>query len=186
MKSLGIKSSQIMRHLYNFTRLFFYKPERIKEFVKRVDEMGFDMNSKMFLHAIRAVSSVTVKNWELKLELFRSLGLSDVDIRSVFQRHPHVFTISQRKIKDVTQLLLATGKFDISFIVNHPDSLCYSIKNRLKPRLRVVEVLENKKLLPKKPSLTSLHKITDEKFFEKFVLPYSNEVGEIYIAREFS
>ncbi|CAK9154232.1 unnamed protein product [Ilex paraguariensis] len=106
MKSLGIKSSQIMRHLYNFPRLFFYKPESIKEFVKRVDEMGFDMNSKMFLHAIRAVSSMTVKNWELKLELFRSLGFSDVDIRSVFQRQPHVFTVSRRKIKDVTQLLL--------------------------------------------------------------------------------
>ncbi|CAK9154230.1 unnamed protein product [Ilex paraguariensis] len=186
MKSLGINSSQLMRYVYSFPRFFLYKPERIKEFVKRVDEMGFNRNSKMFLHAIRTVSSMTIKNWELKLELFRSLGFSDVDILSVFQRKPQIFAVSQRKIKDVTKLLLATGKFDISFIVNHPELLCCSIENRLKPRLRVVEVLENKKLLPKKPSLTSLHKITDEKFFEKFVLPYSNEVGEIYIAREFS
>uniref|UniRef100_A0A5B6YNH5 Mitochondrial transcription termination factor family protein n=1 Tax=Davidia involucrata TaxID=16924 RepID=A0A5B6YNH5_DAVIN len=180
MKSCGISSSQITRYVYNFPRFFLHKPEHIKEFVKKVDEMGFDRKSKMFLHAIRAVSSMTSENWELKLELFRSLGFSEDDILLAFRRAPQVFAVSERKIKEVTKLLLSTGKFDISFVVNHAELLICSVEQRLKPRLRVLEILERKNLLLKKPSMITVFKISDEKFFVKYVSPFSKEVGKLY------
>ncbi|XP_059631464.1 uncharacterized protein LOC132274240 [Cornus florida] len=180
MKSCSMSSTQITRYVYKWPRLFTYKPTQIREYVKWVDEMGIDRKSKMFFKAIRAISSMSIENWELKLEVFKSLRFSEDDILSVFRRAPLVFTLSQRKIKAKTQLLLSTGKCDISYVVNHPFLLTLSVENRLKPRLRVLEVLESRNLFLKKPSLATVCPLTDKKFFEKYVLPYSDEVGELF------
>lgn len=182
MKGCGVSSSQIVKYMFNFPRFFLHKPESIQEFVKTVEEMGFDRKSKMFLAALRTVSSMTHENWVLKLELFRSLGFSENDILSVFRRVPQVFSISERKIKEVTELLLSAWNIDISYIVRHPELLICSIEHRLKPRLRVLEILEKENALKKKPGLTTVCKITDKKFLEKFVLPYSKEIVELNVA----
>ncbi|XP_059629825.1 uncharacterized protein LOC132272748 [Cornus florida] len=171
---------------FDLLDVYVLKPTKIRECVKRVDEMGIDRKSKLFLHAIRAISSMTKENWELKLELFKSLKFSEDDILSVFRRQPQVFVVSDRKIKEITQLFLSTGKCDISYVVNNPDLLCRSVENKLKPRLRVLEVLESRNLLLKKPSLGTVCRITDKKFFEKYVLPYSNEVGELFVVKKAS
>ncbi|XP_059629835.1 transcription termination factor MTERF15, mitochondrial-like [Cornus florida] len=169
MKSCGISSSQITQNVYNFPRIFLHKPTRIREIVKRVDEMGVDRKSKMFVHAIRVINSMTKEKWELKLEVFKSLGFSEDDILSDFRRQPQVFAVSERKIKTITQLLLSTGKCDISFVVNHPFLLTLSVENRLKPRLRVLEFLESRNFPLKKLNLSTICKMTDKKFFEKYV-----------------
>ncbi|XP_041017098.1 uncharacterized protein LOC121259537 isoform X6 [Juglans microcarpa x Juglans regia] len=87
-------------HCCKCKRFFLHKPESIQAFVKTVDGMGFNRKSKMFLSAIRTVSSMSEENWELKLELFRSLGFSEKDILDVFRRVPQVFAVSERKIKE--------------------------------------------------------------------------------------
>ncbi|XP_059629854.1 transcription termination factor MTERF6, chloroplastic/mitochondrial-like [Cornus florida] len=184
MKSCGISSSQITHHVCNFARLFLRKPTSIREYVKRVDEMGFNRKSKLFIEAIRVISSMTKENWELKLEVFKSLGFSEDDILSVFRTQPQAFRKSERKIRAITQLLLSTGKCDISFVVKNPEFLGYSVENRLKPRLRVVEVLESRNLLLKKPSLANVCKMSNKKFFEKYVLPFSNEVGQLFVVNK--
>ncbi|EXC06720.1 hypothetical protein L484_021559 [Morus notabilis] len=72
------------------------KPERIMDFVRRADEMWFDRKSKMFLPAIRVLSSMSMENWGLKLELFGSLGFSENDILAVFRRAPQVFSVQEQ------------------------------------------------------------------------------------------
>ncbi|XP_059631373.1 uncharacterized protein LOC132274185 [Cornus florida] len=186
LKSCSISSSQIAGYVYIYPTFFMRKPTRIREYVKRVDEMGFDRKSKMFLSAIRTISSMTKENWELKLELFKSMGFSEDDILSVFRRLPQVFAVSERKIKAITQFFLSTGKCDISFLVKNPNLLLLSVENRLKPRLRVMEVLEKRNLLLKKPSFTTVFQRSDKKFFEKYVLPYSDEVGELFVVNKAS
>ncbi|XP_059629853.1 uncharacterized protein LOC132272778 [Cornus florida] len=186
MKSYGISSSQIIHHIRKSPRLFLHKPTIIREYVKRVDEMGFDRKSKMFLCVIRTISSMTIENWELKLEVFKSLGFSEDDILSAFRRQPQVFAGSERKINVTTQLLLSTGKCDISYIVNNTELLTYSVENRLKPRLRVLEAWESRNLLLKEPSLTTVCAITDKKFLQKYALPYSKEVGQLFVVNKLS
>ncbi|GFY85822.1 hypothetical protein Acr_04g0005600 [Actinidia rufa] len=151
------------------------------KFIGRFNELGMDRRSKGFLNAIRTISSMTVENWGLKLELFRSLGFSEDDIVSVFRKVPRAFYVSERKIKESTHDLCGFGKSDISLIANHPELLYLSVENRLKPRLWVVEILESKNLLQKKSSLTTVCWISHKRFFEKFVLPYSNEVGKFVL-----
>ncbi|XVE55474.1 hypothetical protein DITRI_Ditri03aG0161600 [Diplodiscus trichospermus] len=182
MRSCGISSSQIVKYVFSFPRFFLHKPESIRQFVKRADDMGFDRKSKMFLAAIRMLSSMSEENWELKLKLFRSLGFSEEKIMSTFRTIPQVFAVSQRKIKEITEFLLSRKNVDISFIINHPWVLLCSVEHRLKPRLLVFEILETKNLLWRKVGLVTLYKMSENQFREKYVHPYLKELKKASIA----
>ncbi|KAL8544042.1 hypothetical protein ACS0TY_004548 [Phlomoides rotata] len=104
------------------------------------------------------------------------------DTLTMFKRIPTVFYVSMKKIDKLKQLLLATGKFSISSIIDSPASLGCSIENRLEPRLRILGILESKNLI-KWPSLGMISALTDNKFFEKFVKPYPNEVGKLFVTK---
>ncbi|KAK8314050.1 hypothetical protein V6Z11_A12G133100 [Gossypium hirsutum] len=179
LRNCGICSSQIVSYVFSFPRFFLLKPESIKQFVERADALGFDRKSNMFLAAIRMLSSMSEENWELKLKLFRKLGFSEDDIMSTFRRTPQVFAVSERKIKQVTDFLLNRTNVGISFIISHPMVLICSLERRLKPRLLVIETLESKNSLRRKVSMTTIYKMPDKKFREKYVVPYLKELEEV-------
>ncbi|KAJ0007290.1 hypothetical protein Pint_29331 [Pistacia integerrima] len=180
LKSCGVSSTQIVRYVFSFPRFWLNKPDSVKDFVKRVDEIGFDRKSKMFLSAIRTISSMSMENWELKLKCFRSLGFKEDDIVSTFRKSPQSFAVSERKIREVTEVILGRGNLDISFIVNNSWLLICSVERRLKPRLRVFDILVSKNLLRRKPQLTTICRIPEKVFLKMYVLPYSDELGELY------
>ncbi|XP_044510587.1 uncharacterized protein LOC123229076 [Mangifera indica] len=143
LKSCGIANSQIARYIYSFPRFLLQKPESIRYFVKRVDEIGFDRKSKMYLPAIRVISSMNRELWDRKLNLFKRLGYSDDHILSIFRSTPQVFSVSEKKIEEITKLLLQRGNVGISLIANNPVLLLCSVEHRLKPRLEVFDLLAN-------------------------------------------
>lgn len=182
MRSCGISSSQILSYVFSFPRFFLHKPESIKQLVKRADDMGFDRKSNMFMAALRMLSSMSEENWELKLKLFRRLGFSEDDIMLTFWKTPQVFSVSERKIKEIAEFLLSKKNIDMSFIIKQPTVFICSLENRLKPRLLILEILESKKLLRKKVSLTSIFKLSEKVFRERFVRPYLKELEKASIA----
>ncbi|GLT44904.1 hypothetical protein SLA2020_187770 [Shorea laevis] len=179
LRSCGVSSSQIINFVYSFPRFFLIKPEGMRELIKRVDELGVSRVSKMYLYAVRTLSSMSPETWENKLKLFSSFGLSEDQILSVFRRSPHVFAVSETKIKEFGEMLLARENIDASYIFEHPELLIYSVKSRLEPRLAVYEILERKNLLRKKTQLTSLFRMSPQKFLDNYVLPFSNELGDL-------
>ncbi|WCJ18529.1 Mitochondrial transcription termination factor family protein [Euphorbia peplus] len=130
LKSCGICSTQIAKRIHLLSLPLLTKPENFKDIVKRVDEMGVDRKSKMFLYAVRVMGSMTRENWELKLKLFREIGFSDENISIAFAGAPVALSVSKRKIKEVTQLLLSVEGFSIFDIVRNPILLCYSVEKR--------------------------------------------------------
>lgn len=48
LKSCGVNYSQIVQFVHNFPRLFLKKPECMREFVKRVDEMRWIGGPRLF------------------------------------------------------------------------------------------------------------------------------------------
>ncbi|KAL7154617.1 hypothetical protein ABFS83_03G013400 [Erythranthe nasuta] len=180
LKSCGVSVNQIIKLMYIFPRFFLSKPENMKKFVEKADEMGVSRKSGMFIYAVRVVSSMTDESWEMKVKTFRSLGFSDNDISRVLRNAPMVFSVSENKIKKIVEVLVGTGKYDMRRIANNPTSLMYSVEKRYLPRLRVLEVLEKRNLIKKWPCLGTFHLLSDSKFFEKFVAPYLDEVGEVY------
>ncbi|KAH7567776.1 hypothetical protein JRO89_XS07G0145300 [Xanthoceras sorbifolium] len=169
----------IVQHMFTFPRLFLHKPETMKDFVRRVDELGVDRKSKRFLIAIRTISSMTKENWELKLKFLRNLGFSEDDTLSVFRTRPQALSITERKIKEVIELLRTRENVDISFIVNNPSVLLCSIESSLKPRLVIFDQLKTKNLLRRKTSLSTIFKLSKTKFIQRYVVPYSAELGQV-------
>ncbi|KAL0313997.1 UNVERIFIED_CONTAM: hypothetical protein Sangu_2244100 [Sesamum angustifolium] len=125
---------------------------------------------RFFLHKPKVMMKFVEKADEMGVD--RSSGV-----------HLWVFSVSEKKIKKIVEVLLETGKYDMSCIVNNPTSLMYSVENRYKPRLQVLEVLEKRNRLKNWPGFGTMHIMSDKKFFEKFVAPYLDEVGEIYTAK---
>ncbi|KAL0366414.1 UNVERIFIED_CONTAM: hypothetical protein Sradi_3531500 [Sesamum radiatum] len=113
LKSCGIAMAQISWLMYNFPRALLSKPERLRTFVDRIDEMGIRRSSKMFIHAIRVLGSMTIESWEQKLKAFQNIGFSKDDIVATFRKSPQVFAVSEAKLKNLKKVLRASGKYDV-------------------------------------------------------------------------
>ncbi|KAL8514072.1 hypothetical protein ACS0TY_013256 [Phlomoides rotata] len=182
LKSIGVPMERILFFLYSYPRVLLVKPNVMKKSAERAKEMGFDESSKMFVHALRIIAPMSKGMWEVKLQSFQDMGFSVSDTLTMFKDFPAVFNISMKKMEKGKQLLLATGKFNMSSIVDFPASLGYSIEQRLVPRLRILGILESKNLI-KRPSLPTMCTLSDDKFFERFVRPHSTEVGEEFVPK---
>ncbi|KAH6827395.1 hypothetical protein C2S53_017950 [Perilla frutescens var. hirtella] len=133
-------------------------------------------STKMFLAQTRYYEEICRQG-------HRNGGFSDNDISTMFRKAPLVFSLSAKKIKNVIELVLATGKYNISDIVVCPVSLGYSIEKRLEPRLQILGVLESRNLIKKWPTLATILWYTDGKFLDRFVRPYYNEIDKEYIPK---
>ncbi|CAL1390410.1 unnamed protein product [Linum trigynum] len=176
VQSFGVSEEKILRFISSFPRFFLFKPEHVKEFVRRVDEMGFDRESNMFLYAVRVVSSMSPEKWEVKLKLLRDLGFSDEDILFAFKRQPMAFSTSDKKVKEVVDFLVTEANLEISSIVKSPQLLICSIEKRIKPRLMVIKALQSRNLLSREPKMNSVYKMAHALFLKKYVLPYLDKV----------
>lgn len=175
LKSCGICSSQIERFVYFNPLLFLIKPESLRETVERVDALGVRRESNAYLYAVQALNALPGEEWDKKVEVFRSLGISYNEILSAFRRAPLAFVRSERKIKEINQML---RRVDACFIAKHPEVLNYSIELRIKPRLKVYEILERKSLFGTKPKLNTFFKLPQKGFVSRYVDPYSKELGD--------
>ncbi|KAH6782388.1 hypothetical protein C2S52_000756 [Perilla frutescens var. hirtella] len=89
----------------------------------------------------------------------------------------------RKENQDVIELVLATGKYNISNIVDSPVLLGFSIEKRLEPRLQILGVLESRNLIKKQPALGTILRSSDDKFIDRFVRPYYDEIGKEYIPK---
>ncbi|GAA0142659.1 hypothetical protein LIER_03504 [Lithospermum erythrorhizon] len=180
LNSCGISLEQLTRHIFNFPRFFLLRPESVKKYVQRVDEMRFPRKSKLYIYAITCLASMSVVTWERKLEVIRSLGITHDQIFVMFQRKPHALAGSQGKITGVVQVIRGSRLYDLADIVQHPGVLTASIEKRLKPRLEVIEILESRNLIQRRPGFSAVHLITDKVFIGRFVTPYQDQLGDTY------
>ncbi|KAH6757337.1 hypothetical protein C2S52_023478 [Perilla frutescens var. hirtella] len=183
LKSCGIPMVRILQFLYVRPRCFLLKPDIMRKSVDRTIEMGVSLTSVHFIHAASVFSCTSQGIWEVNLQALRASGISDDDISTMFRKAPTVFYVSAKKIKSVIELVLATGKYNISDIVASPLSLGFSIEKRLEPRLQILGVLESRDLIKKWPALGTILVYSDGKFVDKFVRPYYNEIGKEYIPK---
>ncbi|KAL3845815.1 hypothetical protein ACJIZ3_003218 [Penstemon smallii] len=177
LKSCGISMDSIFSFIYNYPRCILVKPEILRKCVEKAHEMGVNRDYKSYIYAIGIIASRSDEAWELKLQAFRNVGFSESDIKTLFRKAPIVFAVSGEKIKAIKEVLLATGKYDLSCIVTSPKSLTVSIEKRYKPRLQVLSILEKKNLIKEWPSLGRVFYLTDVFFLKNYVAPYLNEIG---------
>ncbi|KAL1540488.1 hypothetical protein AAHA92_24837 [Salvia divinorum] len=179
LRSCGVSMNQILTICCYVPRFFLNRPGIVRKYVDQVDELGVSRGSKVFVYVVAVIGSMPNGKWEQKLQAFRDiLQCSEDDILRMVRRSPQVFTVSEDKLVKVKELILGTGKYTPSCIIEWPKSVMYSIEQRYKPRIEVLEMLESRNLIRAWPHLPALCKMSNDVFCKKFVSPHLNEVGE--------
>ncbi|CAI9116327.1 OLC1v1017442C1 [Oldenlandia corymbosa var. corymbosa] len=184
LRSCGVSTDRIIRTMFMSPRFVLSRPEKMQEWIGMADKLGCDRNSLMFIYAVRTLGSMSSATWEVKWDLFRNMGIPEDKMLWMFQKKPQAFAVSDRKIKEVVKVLLDTGKYDVEYITDEPDVFLCSVEKRLKPRLRVLDILESKDLLKQRPRLSTVYKSSNELFVKWFVFPNLDKDPEIKLLYE--
>jgi mTERF domain-containing protein len=171
-------------------KLFFLGPKsllmttyRFSEIVSEVMKLGFDPNQLQFVIAIRSMA-MSKTLWEQKVEAYRSFGLSKVEIYSAFKRKPLFMAISKKKIKKFMDFFVNKLKMKPLLISKKPIIVLYSLEKRIIPRCSVLQLLISKRLIKEDTSIFQVFIMSENKFVEKLVSKYQNEVPDVVRAHQ--
>nr|CAB3467521.1 unnamed protein product [Digitaria exilis] len=108
-------------------------PERVKEFVLRVEELGVRCsNSGKFRNAMRVVAGIKKERVALKLNFLTStLGCSEKEVAIAVSKVPSILGLSEEKLVNKIQFLLNVVGLELQYIVDRPVLLAYDLEKRL-------------------------------------------------------
>ncbi|XP_060193229.1 uncharacterized protein LOC132622615 [Lycium barbarum] len=134
----------------------------------------------MFSYAFHTLVSQKKSSCEKKIEIFKSFGWSDDDVLTMFRKLPYCIALSEAKIQEILNLYMKELGLEPAYLASHPAILTYSLEKRVVPRMQVLKILDQKKLERRKWSLYSVLMLTESKFVEYFVLPYKDQIPDLY------
>lgn len=95
----------------------------------------------MFRHALVAAYSARRETLTAKLELLRSLGLSNGQLTMVVAKLPSILNLSKDRMRSAMDFLTKEAEMDMVVIARSPVLLKFSVEGRLAPRLKVLKLL---------------------------------------------
>ncbi|CAN1123996.1 hypothetical protein LINPERPRIM_LOCUS3515 [Linum perenne] len=137
----------------------------------------------MFVHGLCTVCGCSEAFLEGKFAMFNGLGFSREECIDMLRKAPVLLRCSDEKLKFGIDFYLNTMKLTKDMIVRSPALLMYSMTERVIPRYRVLEIMESKALLNKRPSFCTVVSLTNETFVDKFVfrsVDYAEELLMVF------
>ncbi|GMH31465.1 hypothetical protein Nepgr_033308 [Nepenthes gracilis] len=181
LQNYGVSDERIRKLILKNPDNFLWGPKWLENIMIRVEEyLGIPRHSAMFLYGVLALAALSEKTLEAKFQIFKSYGWTESDIRTMAKANPLCLTISDAKIRSGLDLFMKELGYKPDYLSLHSVLLKLSLEKRILPRNVVLQVLKDKKLLKKNYSLYTVMISTDSQFLEKFVLPYKEEVPELY------
>ncbi|CAN4116372.1 unnamed protein product [Withania somnifera] len=169
-KSCGVTDKGIKTVLLRNPRYFAQNPEWIKGFLHKVEnDFGVPLDSPMFPYGFHTLASQKKSTLDRKIGIFKSFGWSENEILEMFRKFPLCIAQSEVKIKKALHLYM-------NELGCKP---AYSGK-RVVPRMRVLKILDEKKLERRKLALYTVVSLSETKFIEYFVLPYKDQIPHLY------
>ncbi|EPS60354.1 hypothetical protein M569_14450 [Genlisea aurea] len=177
----GVPMKRILRLFITFPRSLYATNAALMKRIDKLESFGIHAKSTMYVDYFQVMGGMSDRVWEKKMQAFRDLGFTEAEILIIFKRAPRAFAASTQKLKMVTEMLLATEKYSKAGIVSYAVALCYSVENRLKPRLEILKILERMNLIERWPPLGVVIYSTNDSFHDTFVAPY---LGKLAISGE--
>ncbi|KAI9176582.1 hypothetical protein LWI28_004565 [Acer negundo] len=181
-ESCGIVGSQLSALLKVRPRLFIHDESKLRDLVSRVSDLGFSVNSRMFVHGLIAVSGISKETFERKLELFTSFGFTEHEFMEMFHKQPMMLSRSEEQLKLGIDFFLSKSELKKEALIRRPCCLCFSPADRLIPRYKVMQILKSKRLLKKEPSFVRAVTLSEEKFLEMYVTRFRDDAGDLLVA----
>ncbi|KAM3320704.1 transcription termination factor MTERF5, chloroplastic isoform X1 [Capsicum chacoense] len=181
LKKRGVSDEKIQILVRRNPRCITQKPEWVKDLLDRVErDFRLPLDSSMFPYGFHALASQKKSRCGEKVEIFKSFGWSDEDVLTMFRKLPYCIALSEVKIRKGLSLYVKELGYDAAYISSHPSILIYSLEKRVLPRMQVLKILDEKKLERRKMGLYSVVSLTERKFKDYFVLPYKDQVPDLY------
>jgi len=154
-----------------------FKPERVKEFMLRAEELGVPAASPMFGQAVAIVCCVSPEKVAAKFEFFkRTLGCSESEVSIAVSRMPQILGLSDATLLRKIEFLVNEAAMEPQYIVQRPILLTFSLEKRLVPRHHVMKVLQEKGLLNSNMNLFTLAHLREDAFKSKFIDGHKDSV----------
>ncbi|KAM7459871.1 hypothetical protein LguiA_036144 [Lonicera macranthoides] len=177
--SEGVTATGIETLVLLQVRTLVHRLDRIVYAVRTVKELGLDPTTPKCVEAIRVLLSMNNSTWNRKLHLFKSLGWSEEEIWSVFKRQSICLALSEENIRRTVDFYVNTMKLKPEVLASRPSLLCYALNRRIRPRYNIIQVLESRKLLKKKFKITTLFRLPEKVFLEKFVDKHLDQIPNL-------
>ncbi|GAB2289488.1 hypothetical protein Dimus_023798 [Dionaea muscipula] len=183
LKSYGISDERLQKLLVKNPRYLCCNPKWVQESLVRVEQvLGIPRQSAMFLYGFKVMVSLGMRNLELKFEMFKRYGWSESDVLVMVKRLPQCLTISEARLKTGMDFFVNKLGYEIGYLAAHPTLLMLSMEGRILPRYAVFQVLQEKELLRRNPSIYTVMSISESRFLDAYVLPFKDELPELYEA----
>ncbi|KAH7565875.1 hypothetical protein JRO89_XS08G0029200 [Xanthoceras sorbifolium] len=150
LETCGIVRSQLSMLLKTRHGIFVMEESKLRDLVLRVSDMGFCVNSRMFVHGLCVVGCLSKETFERKLKLFRSFGFTEEEAMEMFQKHPMMFSKSEEQLKLTLDFFLNKIELRKESLIRGPRCLSHSLEERVISRYKVMQILKSKRLLKKK------------------------------------
>ncbi|GAB2298259.1 hypothetical protein Dimus_032329 [Dionaea muscipula] len=183
LKSYGIPDDRLQKLLLRNPKYLCSKPEWVQETLVRVEQvLGIPRDSGMFIVGFLVILSVSKKNLKLKFEMFKRYAWSESDVLEMAKRYPQCLLISEAKLKTGMDFFVNKLGYEIGYLAAHPSLLTYSMEEHILPRYAVMQVLQEKKLMKRNPSILSVMTVSESRFLDAYVLPFKDNLPELYEA----
>ncbi|KAF5186144.1 Mitochondrial transcription termination factor family protein [Thalictrum thalictroides] len=149
------------------------------EAVNEVIELGVGRFSKMFAYGVCAYQGMTKAKRVAKLEIYKTFGWSDDEIRLAIKNQPTCISISEDKLRFGLDFFMNKMNWEPQRLAKAPNILGLSLEKRVFPRLKVIEFLISNGLLPSSTCIVRLLFVTDANFIDIFLTKSKNRAPEV-------
>ncbi|KAE8725375.1 Mitochondrial transcription termination factor family protein, putative isoform 2 [Hibiscus syriacus] len=174
----GVAECHIVSTLSSLPSTFVRSPNKFKDMVEEVKDMGFTPSKPVFIIALYAMSSMSKPTWKRKIEFFKKLGWSEEEFFDAFRRYPTFVRVSEDKFMVTMDFLVNKMGFSSSVFAKRPRVLMMSMEKKIVPRgLFALDLLS--KGVIKHINLQALLESSEHVFIENFVNRHKEEASQL-------
>ncbi|XP_008809523.2 uncharacterized protein LOC103721199 [Phoenix dactylifera] len=185
LRECGISDQKTALVLRKSPILILRSPQNFGDLMERVERMGVPRSSGMFLWALWAINLISEAKLDAKLRLMKSFGWSEVEFFAAFCKSPLFVTNSEEMLSARMAFLVKEVGYEPSQVALRPKLLMHSLERRLKPRHRVMQMLEASGVPCGTKQFSTVMSPSEKLFMEKYVIPHKEKVPgllEMYLA----
>ncbi|XP_017223482.1 uncharacterized protein LOC108199961 [Daucus carota subsp. sativus] len=179
LQTVGVPRNQILKMITKYGQSVGVKHDKFCKVVLKVKDMGFDLSSSYFREAVLCLSFLTESAWESRCEVYRSFGLSNHDIITMFKKQPAVMSFSEKRIWEMLDFFVHRLRWSPSRLSTTPNVFLFGLEKRIIPRCSVLQALVSNKCDIKDIMLQTILKMDESRFLKTFVTKYEDKVPEI-------
>uniref|UniRef100_A0ACD5Z972 Uncharacterized protein n=1 Tax=Avena sativa TaxID=4498 RepID=A0ACD5Z972_AVESA len=142
--------------------------------------IGVPRDSRMFRMALHAVAFLSEEKIAAKVNyLKKTFRWSDAEARIAVCKGPVLLALSMDTLQRKSEFLISEMGLEPAYLALQPLMITYSLEGRLRPRYRVVKFLKENGLVKRDPSYSTVAKVTEKVFLEKFICPHKEAAPQL-------